>query len=76
MARSFEATTNFEYFTHYLVCFENVGNEKKRRYFDLCKIIRIGKNNKPYLLVKSSRGNKIVKRYGEFCNLIPIYESY
>lgn len=63
-----------EDYTHYLICFENVGNGKKRRYFDLCKILRIGTNGKPYLEVKSKNG-KIVKRYAELERLISIYED-
>ncbi|MDQ8748363.1 hypothetical protein [Elizabethkingia miricola] len=62
-------------FTHYMMCFQYAGKNKKRRYFDQCYIIRM-KGDEAYVCYQSSVSGKTGKRYIDAARLLPIYENY
>ena len=68
--------------THYLICFENVGNGLKRKIFKRCKIVRTAKTGQKVIEVEGTFVNedKNIKRepyqrYTDADKLIDMYES-
>lgn len=60
--------------THYIECFENVGNGEKRRVFEECIFIEMAKNKKAKVKVlKGLRGGDGGVRYVERHRLINMY---
>jgi hypothetical protein len=60
--------------THYIECFENVGNNEKRRVFEECIFLEIAKNGKAKVkIVKGLRGGTNNIRYVNKDRLLNMY---
>jgi hypothetical protein len=60
--------------THYVECFENAGNGKKRRYFDHCIYLEtISDGRIKIQVINGKRGGKQNVRYVNKEKLIEIY---